>query len=459
MYISCRFRILNLVLFLIMITYSFPSLSMKRARSQDFTPEQIEQLETPNKLLFSALEKGDLFLVQEAIKAGANVNAYQDGGQTPLHFLSYFADEKNPTRNIVRELLAHGANVNARDDDGDTPLHFVGSVDIAKELIAHGADVNAHNDHGRTPLHFVGYNDDGRTPLHFVGYIEIAKELINHGANINALDDEGNTPLMKTLSDTDWNDKAVWLAIVKELLLHGADVNIKNKKGFTALCYAVSALIYGNRIEWDRSLFEVAQWLIHYLIAAGADVNYAIRGAHILLLRDFNQALAKEYIELIIPMLATLKASGRGIFDLIFHAAQNGDYNTILNLLNDKFTLKLKDQHGNTPLHYAVRNNDHAVINIILQYPFAYTLLYMQDLDGNTPLHLVIRKAEADQNDDINMILSILEQPHGPKLLHVKNKDGHTPIHLLAGDKHDLLRTLLAKFFGKKRTVYDNNDK
>ena len=56
--------------------------------------------------------------VSRCLRAGANVNARDAGGLTPLHF----AAAKNKTA-VVDVLLKGGANVNARDKTGWTPLH------------------------------------------------------------------------------------------------------------------------------------------------------------------------------------------------------------------------------------------------------------------------------------------------------------------------------------------------
>lgn len=47
-----------------------------------------------------------------------------------------------------------GANVNAKDKDGDTPVHDAalrGHKDIVELLLAEGADANARDNSGQTP--------------------------------------------------------------------------------------------------------------------------------------------------------------------------------------------------------------------------------------------------------------------------------------------------------------------
>ena len=56
---------------------------------------------------------------------------------------------------ITKSLIAHGAEVNAKQQGGWTPLHETadnGYLEIARLLLDHGADANATNDAGTTPL-------------------------------------------------------------------------------------------------------------------------------------------------------------------------------------------------------------------------------------------------------------------------------------------------------------------
>jgi ankyrin repeat protein len=111
----------------------------------DMTPPAGE-----NSLLFFALRvpgEDTPAIVESLVKAGANVNEH-DGflHQTPL-FDAYTAP------GAVKVLLAAGANIEARDDDGQTPLIRGAMVEpMVRELLADGADPRAVAKNGDTAL-------------------------------------------------------------------------------------------------------------------------------------------------------------------------------------------------------------------------------------------------------------------------------------------------------------------
>lgn len=90
--------------------------------------------------------------LQQLIKAGADVNAPDEGGRAALHW----AAAAPPA--VIQALLQAGADVLAGDQYQRTPLHFVsasGSAENISLLLQAGADVNARTANDWTPLHGV----------------------------------------------------------------------------------------------------------------------------------------------------------------------------------------------------------------------------------------------------------------------------------------------------------------
>lgn len=184
------------------------------------------------------------------------VNEKDDyNGSTALHYSS--------NAEIVKRLVESGANVNARNVYGDTPLMGVTvcggvgwtkgekGIEEAEYLVEHGADVNAKNLWGETVLtravasqgpnwgkvkYLVDNKSDvnvktyyGTTPLMLavsLRFLDVVKYLVEHGADPNAQDHVGNTALHFVKS----------VEIMKYLVEHGADLKLKNNHGKTPFC-------------------------------------------------------------------------------------------------------------------------------------------------------------------------------------------------------------------------------
>jgi ankyrin repeat protein len=126
------------------------------------------------------------------------------------------------SESVTKVLLQLGANPNAKDEYGNTPLHYADEA-MTRMLLRRGADPNIRNKKGETSLHSAAFG--GREAI----FRLLLKD--NNGANINAEDSDGRTALHLTAMRG--HRKATEL-----LLEHGANPNAQDKAGHTALYYA-----------------------------------------------------------------------------------------------------------------------------------------------------------------------------------------------------------------------------
>jgi len=98
-------------------------------------------------------KSGSALEVQAAIDSGANVNARDIDGWSPLHYAAW----KNPNPYVVKALLHGGAGVIARNTMGHSPLHYAAgsnpNIDVVTVLLGAGATVNERDTEGFTPMH------------------------------------------------------------------------------------------------------------------------------------------------------------------------------------------------------------------------------------------------------------------------------------------------------------------
>ncbi|MDD9901210.1 MAG: ankyrin repeat domain-containing protein [Alphaproteobacteria bacterium] len=134
----------------------------------------------------SKIETCDQSTCLQLIKDGADLNATDDLGWTPL--ISAICNNDMP---VFQALIENGADINQTSDCNESPLFFCLSMgrsrtEMAQTLIAKGADVNAANDEGRTILMEAAGE----------GLSALAQTILERGAKIGAKNDDGLTAEM-----------------------------------------------------------------------------------------------------------------------------------------------------------------------------------------------------------------------------------------------------------------------
>lgn len=161
--------------------------------------------------------QGDLDEVKNFIEKGADIEAMDSYGATPL----YYAAARG-SKELVEFLIARGANVNAKDKRDLAPLHVAavhGHKDVVAFLIDNAADIYAKGQYGYTPIYWAAWSE---VP-------EVVELLLEKGVDVNTKDEWGNTPL-HYMAEYDYYRNMAEFLIVKD-----ADVNAKNNQGKTPL--------------------------------------------------------------------------------------------------------------------------------------------------------------------------------------------------------------------------------
>jgi ankyrin repeat protein len=135
-------------------------------------------------VLIYAAESGNPEMVREILRYHPNLEMRDHEGKTAVFAAGEYryGDKDGARVECVRLLAQAGANVNARDNDGNTPLHETFLTDVEEELLKLGANVNARNNDGETPI-FTTVDDDA-IPL-----------FIAHGADLAIRNNKGQTVL------------------------------------------------------------------------------------------------------------------------------------------------------------------------------------------------------------------------------------------------------------------------
>jgi ankyrin repeat protein len=270
--------------------------------------------------------------------------------------------------NELRRLVKDGADVNACDEDGLTPLCYAALVDqlaAARYLVAAGADPFLDSSRafdtacGRDAAQVSGFlyalqtqsrPDHFGTPLHaaaILGLEDLLATCIAEGTDVNGRDHHGQTAVHMAFTE-------VYPHLVHraQLVLEGGHPGFALPDRSPGLAQEAAArarrLAYGERLTWDPAVKDPLQ-IASVLVAHGADVNPEGGESPLsLAVRQGNLEAAKYLIAN--GADAAVEIAGRNLLHI---AAHEGQAALIPYILDCGLSIDQRDISGWTPLHSA----------------------------------------------------------------------------------------------------------
>ncbi|XP_078346989.1 uncharacterized protein LOC144632255 isoform X8 [Oculina patagonica] len=330
-------------------------------------PDKGETQSTKNedwKLLKSAIQGGNVTIIEMVLARGLDVNSKDSNGNTPLMIAAFCGKME-----AVNYLLDKGADLSLTGQYGRNSLHFAsegGNVTVIETMLSRGLDVNSKDCYGNTPLMIaawkrkmeaVNYLLDkgadlsltgqyGRNSLHFAsvgGNVTVIETMLSRGLDVNSKDSYGNTPLMiAALSGK--------MEAVNYLLDKGADLSLTGQYGRNSLHFASE----GGNVT-----------VIETMLSRGLDVNSKDSyGDTPIMIAAFCGTM--EAVNYLLDKGADLSLTGGYGRNSLHRAAQGGNVAIIETMLSRGLDVNSKDSKGDTPLTLAAAQGNAEAVNYLL---------------------------------------------------------------------------------------------
>lgn len=349
------------------------------------------------------------------ISRGANLNASDTSGSTPLHLLmQHFGHGSDE---MIKLLLEWGASTTAQDLAGRTPLHYAGYLTLShlriiRLLLNYGADINSLDNHLQTPLHLA---------LGKIKNLTTATILLNLGAIVNTQDSLGSSPLHSILKSSEVDLEG----IIKLMVTKGADVNKKDRDGQTPLHVAI-----------DRGHEAVTE----FLLDSQADINALDNELRTPLHLATGGTRTITTAASLLKRGAKVNARDSSRSSPLHSATRSsgpGSGKMIKLLLGYGADPNVQDESGATPLHRAASSAGLESVVILLD---AGAHINALDASFSTPLHLAPRLVGVGNPEEV---VRLLLARGATAVINARNQDGFRPLHLAVHTESSIIASLL----------------
>lgn len=310
----------------------------------------------------------------------------------------------------VRSTIESGADVNARDQTGNTPLMYAamnGYEDVAEVLVEKGADVNARSRvTGWTALILAAR--DNR--------LEVVELLLAKGANVNARNNNGETALL--LASAHGNSE-----VVNVLYAYGAHDDKAGQAAAGDPQYSTLSAVSGVT-ELAMAAFAGDPAQVALLLRSGVPPDARTSTEATALMAACLKG-HRDVAELLIEKGADVNARDAESHTSLFYAFQSGRSDVARLLLENRADVNISDRvNGHTPLMVAAAMCDAGTVQMLVDHG---ALVNVGDKDGNTALMFAC---------GVNNLAAVRVLLGGGADVHRGNAFGHTPVELAAAEGH-----------------------
>lgn len=416
----------------------------------------IDHMYCEGTALHYAAKRDNLEAVKLLIGKGANINAQNKAGRTPLHVAFEYQTLGNVAEFLIKENIPNIV-YNVTDNQGQSLLHLAAKLEdksflevLLKKYLESSLSLDEKNKLGKTALQIAvenGHESNVQLLLHYGANVDMSdlKKLLksaeanpncsikmmlpifnltdqklfeNEVADLECFNIEGQTALHLAA-------KYGFKNVLKHLIGKGTDVNKKNVQGQTSLHLACSKEIF-DLLKSAGSVENIND------LDENTGLHFAVYNSNL----EMVEHLIKQnpYIDCQNKMRQTaLHLAMQNVMSYFDVRQENIEIAKLL--INNGANISLEDHNGQSPLLYGLVNNITVDLN--------YLLFEMIDkLDSQKCVDLLFNYLQSG-NDDNKLVEALLEKVGDGN---IRDGKGRTFLHYAAGNfGYGVVKLLISK--------------
>lgn len=353
----------------------------------------LDQINSPDDqgitLLHYYAALGNMKLVDVFLRKGMHVDSTASRlSLTPLHC----AVTTDGTLDTIEYLLSKGADLEARDAGGRTPLFFALKSSVFIDISA-GVRSKVSSTMDRNDKPTGEDSDDEETRPAVSKRLDIVKFLIDRGADTSALNSTGRSPLMYAAG---YSNSELCQVMITAALRKKDNISARSKKAGLNAGATVDRAASNNESlhqfisvggNHDLSQNNACYEVLRQLISSTSNINA----------QDFAGNTAVHFAawagdcKMALIVLEAMRTRGvepltnnRGFTPLHTAAERPKSVEVLQTLVESGIAINSKSNTGETALHVAARKCNAQAVEYLIALGADFTL---EDYEGHTPLH------------------------------------------------------------------------